>query len=130
MNPDPASEPTPSRRPRSRRRLHDPQHARARRRTIVTWTLFVGALILMVSALVGENGYLATLRVEREYNALQASLTELRLENQQLAEETRRLKGDPAALEEEARRELGMLKPGETLVIIKDRPTAGSTIPR
>lgn len=133
MNADPAMTPPvpPLRRRGSRRGLHDPRDARARRRTVVTWALFIGALMLMVNALVGENGYLATVRAEREYNALEASLTHRRLENQQLVEEARRLRQDPAALEEEAKRELGMVRPGETLVIIKKRPPAGSApLPR
>jgi cell division protein FtsB len=32
----------------------------------------------------------------------------------------RRLRDDPAAIEEQARRELGLIKPGEVLFIIKD----------
>jgi cell division protein FtsB len=132
MNPDPTTEaatPSPGRQ-RARRRLHDPQQARARRRRFVTWSLFIGAFVLMVNALVGENGYLATLRAEREYDELRTSLTKLRLENQQLLEDTRRLKEDPKALEEAARRKLGMVKPGETLVIIKDRATGSTSVPR
>jgi cell division protein FtsB len=123
MRPDPAAEPATSslRRQASRRHPHDRQEALARRRRFVTWALFVGASVLMVNALVGETGYLATLRAEREYNTLQASITKLRIENRRLLDETRRLREDPTALEEAARRNLGMLRPGETLVIIKDR---------
>jgi cell division protein FtsB len=34
------------------------------------------------------------------------------------------LKEDPAAIEEVARRELGLIKPGERLFILKDVPPA------
>jgi cell division protein FtsB len=118
--------PVPASRSGARRPPTDRQHVRARRRRLVTWLLFSAALVLMVNALVGDNGYLATLRAEREHAALQAELSRLRLENRRLADESRRLREDPTALEEAAR-ELGMLKPGETLVIIKDRAPAGST---
>ena len=32
----------------------------------------------------------------------------------------RRLREDPSAIEEQARRELGLIKPGEVLFIVKD----------
>ena len=41
-------------------------------------------------------------------------------ENARLREEVRRLTEDPAAIEEVARRELGLIRPGEKLFIIKD----------
>jgi cell division protein FtsB len=44
----------------------------------------------------------------------------LRSENAALREEARRLREDPAAIEEIARRELGLMSPGEKLFIIRD----------
>ena len=77
-------------------------------------------MLLMVHAVVGENGYLAGLRAQREYDSVMAQLVKLRLENQQLKEQARRLKEDPTAIEDAARRDLGLVRPGETLVIVKD----------
>lgn len=74
----------------------------------------------MVNALVGQNGYLAGLRARHEYNAVMADLLKLQLQNQQLREQARRLKDDPTAIEDAARRELGLIRPGETLVIVRD----------
>ncbi|MGH9219038.1 MAG: FtsB family cell division protein, partial [Vicinamibacterales bacterium] len=48
------------------------------------------------------------------------SLERARAENAQLREAARRLREDPAAIEEAARRELGLIKPGEVLFIVKD----------
>jgi cell division protein FtsB len=62
------------------------------------------------------------LRVRRQYTALAAALTKDRAVNARLAEQARRLREDPAAIEEVARRELGLIKPGEKLFIIKDVP--------
>jgi cell division protein FtsB len=76
----------------------------------------------MVNALVGDTGYLATLRAAREYDALVDSLARIRRENQELTERARQLKEDPAALEETARRELGLTRPGEVLVIVTEPP--------
>ena len=50
-------------------------------------------------------------------------------ENAQLREEARRLREDPTAIEELARRELGLIKPGEKVFIIKDVPPPGAKNP-
>ena len=46
----------------------------------------------------------------------------LRIDNARLRDEARRLREEPAAIEEVARRELGLIRPGETVFIIKDVP--------
>jgi cell division protein FtsB len=119
---------------RARRRLHAPLEARTRRRRILAYGLFIFSLVLMVNAFVGDNGYLATLRAQREHEVLTQALAALQAENERLADETHRLKSDPAALEEAARRELGLMRPGETLVIVKDarpaRPAPDERLPR
>jgi len=103
-----------------RRRLHTVQEQRNRRRRLLTWGLSVGLCVLMVNAIIGENGYLATLRARSELNALAVTVARLRHENQRSLDESRRLKTDPAALEEAARRSLNLMRPGEALVIISD----------
>ena len=126
--------PPPEPKPRLRRRLHSLQEGRTKRRRIFAYGLFVFSLVLMVNAFVGDNGYLATLRAQREHDVLTQALAALQAENQRLANETHRLKTDPAALEEAARRELGLIRPGETLVIVKDarpaRPAPDDRLPR
>jgi len=121
---------TPNSTPRFRRQLRSSQETQGRRRRVLAYALFLGALILMVNAVVGENGYLATLRARREYDSLMQALAKVQTENQRLRDEAQRLKTDPAAIEETARRELGLIRPGETLVIIRDarpdRPATGS----
>jgi cell division protein FtsB len=107
---------------RPRRRMIAAHEVREKRRRLVTWGLFGISSVLMVNALVGETGYLANLRADREYTEVQDALARTRLENQQLQDQIRRMQDDPAALEEVARREHGMLSPGETLVIVKDPP--------
>ena len=74
----------------------------------------------MVDGLVGERGLLAMMRARQEYEGLAATIVNLRGENARLREEARRLREDPAAIEEQARRELGLIKPGEVLFIVKD----------
>lgn len=112
---------------RSRLTHHD---VRTRRRQIVTYALGFGAFVLFVNALVGDNGYLAALRTKRDYAAAVDKYQKVNLENDKLAEQIRRMQEDTSALEEAARRDLNLIKPGETLVIIKDaRPATPPPAP-
>lgn len=77
---------------------------------------------MFVDALVGEKGLLETIKKRQEFQALDQSIRRARAENEQLRDEARRLRSDPAAIEDLARRELGLIKPGEHLFILKDRP--------
>ena len=72
----------------------------------------------------GERGLLATLRARHEYDAVSAAIERKKADNARLREEARRLSDDPSAIEEVARRELGLIKPGERVFIIKDVPQA------
>jgi cell division protein FtsB len=105
---------------RGQRRSRWAGELRERRRRLVTYGLLAAAVVLMVNAVVGENGYLAGLRAQHEYNSVMAKYLELRRENQELKEHARQLRDDPAALEQAARHDLGLIRPGETLVIVKD----------
>ncbi len=78
------------------------------------------AAVVVMDAIVGDKGLLAMLQARRQYRALEQALTHARAENAQLREEARRLREDPAAIEDVARRELGLIRPGEKLFIIKD----------
>ncbi len=109
------------------RRLHTVQEQRDRRRRLQTWGLSAGVIVLLVNAIIGENGYLATLRASREFEALNLRVNRLKLENQRTLDESRRLEHDPAALEEAARERLNLLKPDETLVIIRDVPSPSAS---
>lgn len=96
-----------------------PQPQRRGRRILAAFGFFVVCL-LVVEALVGDQGLVATMRARRQYDQLSAELARLQAENGRLREEARRLREDPAAIEEIARRELGLMSPGEKLFIIKD----------
>jgi len=120
----PESEPTAPRRPRVRHRLRTPLEARQWRRRVTGYALFAVSVVLVVNALVGENGYLATFSGRRDQAELKAELRQLREENSQSAEELRRLREDPAALEDAARTGPHLGKPGEKMIIIKEPPPA------
>ena len=111
-----------SQRPRPRHRLESARDARQRRKRLLGYVLFVGSLVLVVNALFGENGYLETVRVQHEYSDIAAESGRVHQENQASREYLDRLENDDAAIEEAASDQLDMIYPGETLIIIKDRP--------
>jgi cell division protein FtsB len=90
----------------------------------VRWLLMFVASLIVVDGLFGERGLLAMLRARQEYEQLAATLARQRAENARLREEVRRLNDDPRAIEEVARRELGLIRRGEKVFIIKDVPPA------
>lgn len=92
----------------------------SRGRRLFRHALVFFTFVIVVDAVAGEKGLLALLQARREYAALERSLDRARSENADLREMARRLREDPNAIEEQARRELGLIKPGEVLFIIKD----------
>ena len=93
---------------------------KARNRKLLHIGLILVAMVIVLDALAGDRGLLAMLRVRGQYNTLAGTLARQRAENARLAEQARRLREDPTAIEEVARRELGLIKPGEKVFIIKD----------
>lgn len=83
--------------------------------------LLLATLILIVDALVGDKGLLERLKEHQRFEEASSALDKLRHENTMLREQARRLREeDPATIESAARRQLGMIKPGEVLFIVKD----------
>jgi cell division protein FtsB len=108
-----------------RRKRESPKSeaAPARRKSLQLLLVFV-TLVLVIDALVGEKGLLETIRARKQHQQLTASIERLRAENAALREEARRLREDPSAIESLARQELGLIRPGEMLFIVKDAPAA------
>jgi cell division protein FtsB len=98
-----------------------PKPSLARRgRRVVRYVLAFVTVVLVIDAIIGEKGLIALVNARRDFRAVEASLAQARAENTRLREEARRLREDPSAIEEIARRELGLIKPGEILFIVKD----------
>jgi cell division protein FtsB len=96
---------------------------RSRNRRIIQFLIVFIATVIIVDGLVGDRGLLAMLRARQEYDQLAETIARLRAENARLREEAHRLATDPTAIEEIARRQLGLIKPGEKVFIIKDVPS-------
>lgn len=94
-------------------------------RRALNYLLVFAAVVLLADALVGERGLVATTRARRTSNALAERVERLRRENQQLRDTARRLLEDPTTIESLAREELGLIRPGEILVVVTDRKPAG-----
>jgi cell division protein FtsB len=106
-----------------RRRTRAPKKPTRNGRIVQLLVLLVASIII-VDGLVGDRGLLAMLRARHEYDQLAGTIARQRAENARLREEARRLREDPGAIEEIARRELGLIKPGERVFIVKDvKPT-------
>jgi cell division protein FtsB len=92
----------------------------SRGRRLLRHILMLVTAVIVIDAVAGEKGLLALLQARRDYRILERSLEQAKADNAALRDYARRLREDPQAIEEEARRELGLIKPGETLFIIKD----------
>ncbi len=91
-----------------------------RARRIARLLLLFFAAVIVVDALVGDYGLFAMLEARRRHDELAATIAHQRRENARLREEARRLREDPSAIEEIARRDLGLIRHGEKVFIVKD----------
>ena len=88
--------------------------------------LALSVSFVVIDAFAGERGLAALIRARQDNARLAAEVAAKQDENGRLSEQARRLRGaDPTAIEEIARRELGLIKPGERLFIIRDVTPAG-----
>lgn len=85
---------------------------------LVLGLLFLG---LQIRYWFGDGGVLERYRLEAQVAELKAQIEERRERNRALEAEVQDLKHNLAAVEERARRELGMIKQGETYFILVER---------
>ena len=75
---------------------------------------------LLLNALTGSRGLPAVLQAKRDLARQQQDLERLKSDNGQLRQQILRLRDDPAAIEDAARRDLFYIAPGEKVFIIRD----------
>ena len=90
------------------------------RTRLLNYVLGFVAIVLIVDALVGEKGLLDTMRARRQHAEITAALAHKRQENARLRDEIRRYREDASAIEALAREELGLMRDGEVLFIVRD----------
>lgn len=75
----------------------------------------------LLNALFGDRGFIELLKAHEELQSLEQEIAMLETETQQLLEEVRALKTSPIAIERLAREQLGLAKPNELILLIRDR---------
>lgn len=105
---------------RARRAPRDAASTQTRARKLVQVLILFVTVVLLLNALVGDRGFMETLRARRHHQELVQTIERLRAEKARLEDEVWRLQSDPATIEAVARQELGLVRPGEMLFIIRD----------
>ncbi len=77
--------------------------------------LWTGLALLVVQDIFGTHGVLAMRRSQREAAEIRKEISKLNDENRQLQDRVKDLKSDPKAIEEIARQEMGLARPGELI---------------
>ncbi|HTH00613.1 MAG TPA: septum formation initiator family protein [Vicinamibacterales bacterium] len=95
------------------------ERQRRRSRQIRLAVVFLGCALLL-DAVFGERGLFQTIKSREDLIQAAQEISELKRQNAALRREARRLQEDPAALELVARQQLGLLRPGEILVVLSD----------
>jgi cell division protein FtsB len=91
--------------------------------------LWTGLALLVLQDVFGTHGVLAMRRSQREAGEIRKEIQKLNDENRQLQDRVKDLKSDPQAIEEIARKEMGLAKPGELIfkLPVKQAPAAAET---
>jgi cell division protein FtsB len=92
------------------------------RRKIGTILAAALAVWLFFHVALGANGALAYGNKRNEYKTLARDVDQLQEQNEQLRKHIEALKGDPAAIEREAREQLHYAKPGEIVYVAPAPP--------
>ncbi len=113
--------------PLRRKRVPAQPVVSAPRRRWLQYLIVFATLVLLAEAMVGERGLLERMRVSKEHQQASQALEALKRENSQLLQAVRRLRDDPSTIESLAREELGLIKPGELMFIIREVKPAQTT---
>lgn len=105
-------------------RAESPPSGALSRRKLVIFAGVLFVLIIAVTALFGKRGVMDLRRARRELARLESQAKTLEAEKAQLEEEIRRLERDPRAIERPAREKLGLVAPGEKVVVLPEPPKA------
>ena len=125
-----APEPMRQSSPAKPRRAAGSDAVSAVRRRMVRTGLVLVLVFAVVDGVFGERGLLANMDVRRRIAVQQSTIDEMTRRNNAITEDIRRLREDPSAVEELAREELGLMKDGELLIILRDTPPTAAQPPR
>jgi cell division protein FtsB len=103
-----------------RRRRPDPPEPSLRWRKALNVLLLFVTVVLVADSLIGDKGLMDTMRARKRSAEMAAAVRRLQEENVALREVVDRLTNDPGAIESIARKELGLIRAGEVLVVLID----------
>jgi cell division protein FtsB len=103
-------------------RRHDTRRVSAAQR-VFTGAAVALAVILLGDALFGDRGLVALSHREQEVARRQAAVARQQARVDAVKDEVERYRKDPATIEERARRDFNLVRPGEKLIIIRDVPS-------
>lgn len=126
IEPKPAPRRDSGTEPLRRKRVQPMPAGSMRRRRMLNALLGFATIVLLVDALVGDKGFVERMRARTQYQEAEASLAALRHQNAVMREHVRRLREDSSFIEAVAREELGLIRPGELLFIVRDAKPASS----
>jgi len=88
------------------------------RRRLATVGVVMLACMLGYHVVFGANGMVVYRNKRAEYRDLQRQMVSLQQENERLTQQNSELKTNPAAIEREAREQLHLTRPGETVYVV------------
>lgn len=92
-----------------------------RRKIVIIGIVFL-LLIMVVSAIFGKRGLVDIQLAKKKLAVLETERRALSLEKQAIEAEIDRLEKDPKSVEKRAREKLGLIAPGEKVIIISKDP--------
>lgn len=98
--------------------------------------LMILCAVLVMNEIFGDHGVLALRRQRQEYESLEKQVRDLEQENADLAKQIKALKSDPKAIEKQAREQLHLARPGETIYTLPEQdpkasdPASARNLPR
>jgi len=96
--------------------------SRPLRKKVVTIGIVCLFLITIFTVIFGKKGVMDIHQAKKELAGLEAELSRLQSEKNRLMKEIERLEKDPRAVEKQAREKLGLVAPGEKVIIIPSQP--------
>lgn len=100
----------------------DPSAATPVRKKIFVLGIACLLLIMIVTALFGKKGVMDLRRARRTLAERTERIRTLEEEKSRLEAEIGRLENDPRAVEKAAREKLGLVEPGEKVVVVPEPP--------
>ena len=90
------------------------------------WMMMLACGLLGINVVIGDRVPLHSLKfhtaASSEHQRLEREIEQLRRENHRMRDEARKLREDPATIEAIARRELGLIRPGEVVFLLTEEP--------